>query len=131
MTRVPDACAVIAFLRDEPGADKMERLLTGQKGGIHIHAVNQLEVYYKLASFGGESAAEEAIRDIGSLQIRVHSALDKTMVKRAGFFKLRFPFLSLADSICIALAERLRGIVVTSDRPFVNVREYVDIDLIR
>lgn len=43
MAIVLDACAIIAFLRDEEGADVVESALLGSE--CVIHAVNLCEVY--------------------------------------------------------------------------------------
>lgn len=131
MKYVLDACAVIAYLRGEPEADHVEKLLVRPSSVLTIHSVNLLEVYYKLASYGGESTANEAIDDLAALGVQVHEIVDKPLWLRAGFFKMRYPFLSLADSVCIALAEWTRSTVITSDRPFSNVKDGVKIELIR
>jgi len=131
MKYVLDASAVMAYLRGEPGADRVEALLARSSSDIAMHAVNLLEVYYKIASYGGEAAAGEAMDDLAVLGIRIHEKVDKALRLRSGFFKMRYPFLSLADSICIALAEQTRSVVVTSDRPFANVKDGVKLELIR
>ncbi len=87
MKHVLDASAVMAFLRDEPGADRVLAILTRPSANLHIHAVNLLEIYYKLASYGGETTAKEAMDDLTALGISVHEGLDQTLRIRAGFFK--------------------------------------------
>lgn len=131
MRYVLDASAVMAYLRGETGAERVEAILSRPSSDIAMHAVNLLEVYYKIASYGGETAAAEAMDDLDVFGIRIHEKVDKPLRLRAGFFKSRYPFLSLADSICIALAEQTRASVVTSDRPFANVKDGVKLDLIR
>ena len=44
MTFVLDACAIIAYLRDEEGADVVESALLGDDACV-AHAVNVCEVY--------------------------------------------------------------------------------------
>lgn len=131
MRYVFDASAVIAYLRGEPGAEHVETLLARPSSDIAMHAVNLLEVYYKLASYGGESTANEAMNDLDALGIKIHEKIDKQLRLRSGFFKMRYPFLSLADSVCIALAAQTRSTVVTSDRPFSNVGDGIRMDFIR
>jgi uncharacterized protein len=44
-----DACAIIAYLSDEDGADKVEELLwqsNQETGKLFMHELNLLEVYY-------------------------------------------------------------------------------------
>ena len=50
MKLVLDASAVVAYVRDEPGAKFVESLLARESTEATIHAVNHLEVYCKLAS---------------------------------------------------------------------------------
>lgn len=131
MRYVLDASAAVAYLRGETGADHMETLLARPTAEITMHAVNLLEVYYKLAAYGGELTAMEAVDDIAALGVRIHEKVDEHLRRRSGFFKVRYPFLSLADSICIALGEQTRATVVTCDRPFANVKDEVKMEFIR
>lgn len=130
MKFVLDASAIIAYLRDEPGADRVAELLV-RPSVIHVHAVNLLEVYYKLVAFGGDLAASEALDELRSLGFVLHDRIDDKLTLRSGFFKSRYPFLSLADSVCVALAETLRATTLTCDRPFANVQDKVDVELLR
>jgi hypothetical protein len=43
---VLDACALIAYLRGEPGSDVIEALLLDPDVPSLIHAINLCEVYY-------------------------------------------------------------------------------------
>ncbi len=131
MKYVLDASAVIAFLREESGALVVRELLADMKNDIHIHAANAIEVHYKLTAFGGESVAEEAMRDLAALGVRTFDSLPVSLRSRASFFKSRYQFLSLGDSICIAFGEYLKATVVASDRPFANVGDGVRLKLIR
>lgn len=131
MKYVLDASAVVAYLRGETGADNVEALLARPTAEITMHTVNLLEVYYKLASYGGEQTAKEAIDDIAALGVKIYEKVDGSLRLRSGFFKIRYPFLSLADSICIALGAQTRATVVTSDRPFANVKDEVKMEFIR
>jgi PIN domain nuclease of toxin-antitoxin system len=46
MTTVLDSHALIAFLRDEPGAEVVQSLLDRNPGSNYVHALNLCEVYY-------------------------------------------------------------------------------------
>ncbi len=131
MRHVLDSCAVLAYLRDEPGADAVERLFGRPNADIHIHAVNLMEVHYRFTVFGGDLAANEALSDLAALGVTFHHELSPALLVRASFFKTRYPFLSLADSICIALGEHLKAAVVTSDKPFASVRDGIRMEFIR
>jgi len=57
---VLDACALIAFFNDEPGAEKMEALLEladRNEVSIMINVINFYEVYYDSLRSGGQSVA--------------------------------------------------------------------------
>jgi PIN domain nuclease of toxin-antitoxin system len=121
----------MAYLRGEPGADRVEALFARPSLDIVMHAVNLLEVQYKLASYAGEATANEAMDDLAALGVAIHEKVDTPLRLRSGFFKMRYPFLSLADSICIALARQTQSTVLTSDRPFANVKDGVKLEFIR
>lgn len=131
MKYVLDSSAAIAYLRAEPGAVHVAGIFKHPESELAMHNVNLLEVYYKMAMFGGETAAEEAIDDLAAIKIHFYDRIDSELLIRSGFFKSRYPFLSLADSICIALSEMMQATVLASDRPFSNVKDGIKIELIR
>lgn len=45
MKYVLDASAMIALLRDEPGAQKVKDVATDRRNSIHAHAMNLVEVF--------------------------------------------------------------------------------------
>jgi PIN domain nuclease of toxin-antitoxin system len=110
---------------------KKVRTLADSANEIHIHAINLIEIHYRITSFGGEMAADEAVADLSRIGVRVFDALPNHLRSRVSFFKSHYSFLSLADSICIALGEQLKAHVVTSDRPFANVKDGVHMQFIR
>ncbi len=118
-------------MQNEAGADKVERLFGLPNADIHIHAVNLMEIHYRFTAFGGDLAANEALSDLSTLGVVFHHELHQPFLIRASFFKTRYPFLSLADSICIALGEQLKATVVTSDTPFATVKDGIKVELIR
>lgn len=131
MKYVLDSSAVLAYLLDEEGARLVESFFGRPDLDLHIHAVNLMEVHYKLTAFGGDEAAKQALDDLAALGIVFHHELPESLYLRASFFKSRHQFLSLADSICIALGEQLKAQIVTSDRPFANVKDGVHMKFIR
>lgn len=46
MIFVLDACAMIAFLRDEPGSDVVAEALLDPGSKCYAHALNRCEVFY-------------------------------------------------------------------------------------
>jgi len=60
---VLDACAIIASLKNENGADKVENIFISQKKShdtIIMHKINLLEVYYDVVKRCGEAIAKLA-----------------------------------------------------------------------
>lgn len=131
MKYVLDASAAIAFLRGEPGAVNVRNILIDTANEIHIHAANAIEVQYRITSYGGDLAAIEAIQDLTAIGVKIFEPLSAALRPRVCFFKTRYPFLSLADSICIALGEYMKCAVVTCDRPFANVKDGIKFEFIR
>lgn len=52
-----DACAVIAFLQGEPGADVIAEILKNPNNRCLLHALNACEVYYDTHRRSGEEDA--------------------------------------------------------------------------
>ena len=111
---VLDACAMIAFLRDEPGAATVETLLVAQPAGCHAHAINLCEVFYDILRASDEPTAQQAIADLLTAGVVPSEDLSPALWQRAGRLKARHR-LSLADAFALALAQTLDAELVTSD----------------
>ena len=114
---VLDACAMFAFLQDEPGADKVVSVLTTArdgKGKVHMSAINLLEVYYDIYRSVGKAKADEEIAMIKKLPIEVHTEITNKIFEEAGRLKATYK-ISLADSVALAQAIALDGELLTSD----------------
>jgi len=110
-------CALIAFLNDEKGADKVEELLgesVSASVSIFLHEINLLEIYYGVFRHGGESLAEETHARISILPLKVVKGLRKNVFKEAGRLKATYR-ISLADSIVLADAKSRQIPLVTCD----------------
>jgi len=113
-TVVLDACALIAYLRDEPGAEQVAQLVQDPKMVCIAHRLNLIEVYYEVLRQSNELTARQAL-----------AALQQDNVQERADFGYRFLFevgklkasqkLSLADCFCLALARKLQAVLVTSD----------------
>ena len=114
MTYVLDAGAVIAYLNGEPGADATEDILT-EPGSLCYRTVHNLcEIYYIYYRRGGESTAEETVKDVARAGIHRRDDIDERFWKLAGSLKARHP-LALPDGFCLALAMRIGATLVTTD----------------
>jgi PIN domain nuclease of toxin-antitoxin system len=76
-------------------------------------------------------AADEAAADLVRIGVTVSDALPGHLRSRTSFFKSHYSFLSLPDSVCIAFGEQLKAQIVTSDKPFANVKDGVHMKFIR
>jgi PIN domain nuclease of toxin-antitoxin system len=113
--QVLDACAMLAYLLGEPGAEVVNELLFTPGGLCVAHSVNLCEVYYDMVRQGGGAVAEQAINDLLAAGVRECRDMDPEFWRSVGHIKSSGR-ISLADSFCLALAKRMSGQVVTSDR---------------
>ncbi len=126
MTVVLDASALLAVLRAEPGAERVEPRLEGAR----IGAVNLSEVVAKLDDDGVPEL--EIQRAIGRLDLEVH-AFDAAQAYAAGVLrqKTRALGLSFGDRACLSLAQRLGAVALTADRSWARLEIGVVVDVIR
>jgi ribonuclease VapC len=117
--KVLDSFALIAYFRDEPGAETMETLLVtaGRKDSpLHMTDVNYAEVKYSIVKKDGAAAWEEAAKILQGLPIDFHSTT-RALADTAADFKARFK-MSLADAFAAALAKEKKAELVTGDPDF-------------
>lgn len=113
MTKVLDACAIIAYLRNEEGSEIVENALLNDS--CAAHAINACEVYKDCLSRGEDTTqADEIINDLESIGCVIHEDMDDALWKNAATLKTKGR-ISLADCFAIALTERLSGTLYTSD----------------
>lgn len=115
MTLVFDACAMIAYLRGEPGADIVENYLLNDQDEYITHAINVCEVYYDFLSASDEATAKSVVKDLRAAGIRINKIITTSFWQEAGKYKGTLHRVSLADCFAIALTNRLGGTLVTSD----------------
>ena len=115
MIYVLDACAMIAYLRDESGADVVEACLADEANDCLAHAVNLCEVYYDFARADTLTVADEAVATLLADGVVLREDMDIPFWKSLGQVKMRGG-ISLADCFAIALAQRTGAEVLTSDR---------------
>lgn len=123
---VLDASALMAFLRNEPGSDKVEAVLADAM----ISSVNLSEVLAKAAEIpDGFDAAKAALR---GLQLRVILFDEQQAEIAAGLRPVtRSLGLSLGDRCCLALALSENVAVMTTDREWAKLQLGIKIDVIR
>ena len=112
-----DACALIAYMEGEEGADIIEKLLLDSLSGritLFIHSINLLEVYYHIRIKQSEAVANYFLENIENSIINVISETSSELIKEAGRIKSTHK-LSLADSIGLATSIVYNGHFVTAD----------------
>jgi len=130
--KVLDSFALIAYFRDEPGADIVENLLVtaGRKDSpLHMTDVNYAEVKYSIVKKDGPEAWEEAAKILQGLPIDFHST-SRAMADTAADFKARFR-MSLADAFAAALAKEKKAELVTGDPEFKPLEKEIKINWLR
>jgi ribonuclease VapC len=113
---VLDASALLAYLREEPGADVVAEAIAG---GVVLSTVNLAEVFSRSADRGADPAklaatlTQSGLLD-GAIAVEPFTATDaidvahlRPLTRDAG--------LSLGDRACLALARRLGAPVLTAD----------------
>ena len=123
---VLDASALIAFLRNEPGADKVAAVLAG----ACVSAVNLAETMSKMVEYG--KPLDATTYQIERLRIPV-IPFDAEQAKIvASLWKAtRVAGLSLGDRACLALALKQGLPVLTADQLWAKAEVGVKVEVIR
>ncbi len=116
---VLDANALLDFVEDGPGAERVGALLSGARRGgspLLMSVVNWGEVFYHSWQERGEEAARKTIANLARLSIQA-LPVDLEQSLKAGEIKAvhKIPYV---DCIAAALAMLHQATLVTSDRDF-------------
>lgn len=125
---VLDSHALVAYFRDEPGAETVEALLARAattERNLHMTEVNYAEVKYTLIRKAGWEAWVDSARVLTGLPIEFHPA-DRRLSDLAAEFKARFR-MSLADAFAVALAKERKAELVTGVPEFKAVEKEIRI----
>ncbi len=110
---------MIAYLKDEDGAEVVERHLASDEECM-AHVVNLCEVYYEYLRAEDEEAARGALETLRGDGLVVREDIDEPFWKEVGRLKATPVRISLADCFLIALSNRIAGPVVSSDHHELN-----------
>lgn len=126
MTTVLDASALLAFLLDELGQDKVDAVLDKAV----ISGVNWSEVLQQLIRQG--ASVVNCRRDLEALGLSI-LAFDAEAAEQAAQLwpECRAYELSLGDRACIALGVALQAPILTADRVWAIAYPNLPIQLIR
>jgi ribonuclease VapC len=129
---VLDASALLAYLRDEPGADVVAEAIAD---GAVISTVNLAEVFSRSADRGADSTklaaklTQNGLLD-GAITIKPFTTADAIDTARLRPLT-RDAGLSLGDRACLALARRLDTPALTADTAWQGVAHGVELRSIR
>lgn len=123
---VLDASALIALLRNEPGADVVKKHLSDAM----ISAVNYSEILKKTIERGGSSDVTQAF--IQNISIRIMPFDEAQAVASAALYPKTKPHgLSFADRACLALAILHEIPVLTAEHDMALVDVPIKVRVIR
>ena len=116
-TYVLDACAMLAVLSNERGADVVEGVYEKAASGeaiLTMNKLNLLEVYYGLVREYGRERADGFYNDVKRMPIHIYHEISDDVFKEAGQLKASYR-ISLADSVALAQTLVLGGELLTCD----------------
>ncbi len=125
---VLDSFALVAYFRDEPGAEKVEALLAkaaATERPLHMTEVNYAETKYTLIRKDGLESWEASAAVLVGLPIEFHP-IDRRLADQAADFKARHK-LSLADAFAAALAKEKKAELLTGDPEFKALEKEIKI----
>lgn len=111
-----DACAAIALVKNEMGAEIVETYLLDANYQCLIHNVNLCEVYYGFLRSDGEEFTKNIIDMLQASNIIFCDDLSINFWQQVATYKATIKRISLADCFALTLANREKGILITSDR---------------
>ena len=130
---VLDASALLSILLDEPGHERVDRILDRSR----IHAVNLAEVVARLVRSG--MPAERAVAALHELHLEVEEEFGARQAEFCGALMgtRRDLGLSLGDCVCLTMAAWSGAVAMTADRRWKQLEgtvvneETIRIELIR
>jgi len=131
---VLDSFAILAWLQNEQGSDRVEALLTQaqrRKTFFLLNVISLGEVYYRLAMQHGHPLAQTIIRQFETVPIQLypcdHDLGDHNLVIEAAKIKADYP-MAYADAFAVATAMKEDAVIITGDPEFRQVGHLVTID---
>lgn len=114
-----DASAVLDFLEDGPGAERITQLVREARRSstpLLMSVLNWGEVFYQLWQRRGEESAKTTMADLARLPIQL-VPVDESQVLKAAEFKTvnKIPYV---DCVAAALSALSKATLITADRDF-------------
>lgn len=126
--KVLDSYALIAFLDNETGAEKVSVYIKQARDHgkpLYLSVINWGEVFYILCRTAGKDTAEQIIQSIETLPIEIVPA-DRELTRIAAELK-SCKKMSYADCFAAALAKTRRASLITGDKEFKEVEDEISV----
>ncbi len=117
LSYVLDTSALLCYLRNEKGAEKVHDLLISKKEILKMHRVNLGEIYYGVLRKEGVQKASQLYGMLLQYPLEYTSNLSDTLLMTAGRLKVEYG-LGFADSFAAATTFIERSVLVTKDNDF-------------
>ena len=124
-----DACAIIALLAGEKGAENVKKLIQDAIEGkisLKMNQINLLEVYYHICKTYNQDEANKVIKKLREFPVEVIVGLNENSFNEAGRIKSNYR-IPLGDSIAVAECIINNGTLVTSDHNDLGIIEKINI----
>jgi ribonuclease VapC len=125
---VLDSWAIMAYLEDEPAAEKVADLIADaheEDIPLLMSVVNAGEVWYILTREASEAEANRSIHEIRQIGIEFIDA-DWALAHEAAGLKSKYK-MSFADCFAAALTKQRKAVLLTGDPEFQQVENEVAI----
>ena len=112
-----DACGLIAFIYNEPGAEIVKHILKEAANGntkVYMNKLNFFEVFYGIRREEGLNIATSVYDTVLKLPIEIIASISDEVFFEASRIKSAYP-MSLADSIALGEASTSNASLITSD----------------
>lgn len=126
---VLDTYAILALVEDEPGAQTVVEIVTGQESKAYLSIISLGEAYYILLRRKGERAAKEVTESIMMEEAIELVEVPWSRIKAAARIKAKGG-LSYADSFVLELAEELQAPIVTGDPEIQTIAKELDVEIV-
>ena len=129
---VLDSFAFIAYLEDEPAAQRVQKLLKDaeeNKCKVYISIINLGEILYSVERNNGLVKTHETLALVQSLPIEILPT-DNQTVLAAAHIKANHP-ISYADAFVVVAAQKINGTIMTGDPEFREVTELAKIEWLK
>lgn len=107
-----DTSALLTLIEDEDGADRVEGALAS--GGVLVHWISLVELYYVSAQRRGEDEADLRYALVKQLPIQLIDEMDEPTLLIAARWKAKHR-ISLADALIAAAARRQDATLLHKD----------------